>query len=402
MGGDIGGDTGADVDTDTQLGARITAGDLGIVRRLSAAVLAVSRHLDTGEALQTIVSIARELLGAEYAALGTPDGAGSFAQFVVAGISDEQQARIGPIPRQHGLLAVMLTDPRPQRLPDIRDDPRFSWWPAAHPEMDTFLGMPILDGDEIIGALYLANKPGGFTAADEELLSILAAHAAIALTHARLYERGRELSIEQERARLAHELHDAVAQKLFSLRLTAQAAMTTLAADPGRARDELGEVISLAAEAADELRATVAELRPADLDSEGLVGTLRKQIRLADRAGRSVHGPRLEFAADDPPVLPPAQQVALLRITQESLHNALRHANAGTVRVSLAGTADGGAELTIVDDGVGFDVGHATPRGLGLRSIRDRARSVRGRVLLSSAPGEGTSIRVEVPGGRPA
>lgn len=372
------------------------------MRRLSAAVLAVSRQLDTGEVLQTIVSIARELVGASYAALGTPDGAGSFAQFVVDGISVEEQALIGPIPRQHGMLAVMLRDPRPQRLPDIRADPRFGWWPSEHPEMDTFLGMPILDGEEIIGALYLANKPAGFTQDDEDLLGILAAHAAIALTHARLYERSRELSIEQERARLARELHDAVAQKLFSLRLTAQAAMATLARDPERAPAELGEVISLAAEAADELRATVAELRPADLDSDGLVDTLRKQVLLADRAGRSGHGPRLDFVADACPRLPPAQQVALLRIAQEALHNALRHAKADSVRVSLTGTPEGGAVLCVVDDGVGFDVGQARVRGLGLRSMRDRARSVRGSVRLSSTTGEGTRVRVEVPGGRPA
>src|SRR5258708_11827116 len=116
---------------------------LDAMRRLSAAVLAVSRHLATEEVLQTIVATARELIGAEYAALGTPDGAGSFSQFLVDGVSDEQWAAIGPLPRQHGMLAVMLEDPEPQRLADIRRDPRFGWWPRAHPEMAAFLGQQI-------------------------------------------------------------------------------------------------------------------------------------------------------------------------------------------------------------------------------------------------------------------
>ena len=143
----------------------------------------------------------------------------------------------------------MLHEAKPERLADVRKDPRFEGWPDAHPDMSDFLGMPITDGDEILGALFLANKrcpkPDGgcgFTAEDEELLSILAQHAAIALTNARLYERSRELTIAEERSRIAHELHDAVSQKLFSLRLTAQAAAALVDRDPARAKGELQQV----------------------------------------------------------------------------------------------------------------------------------------------------------------
>ena len=113
------------------------------------------------------------------------------------------------------------------------------------------LGMPIDDGGEIIGELFLANscKPGGFTADDEELVRLLAAHAAIALVNARLYKHSRELSIVEERNRIARELHDAVSQKLFSLRLTADAASALLDRDPDRARTELENVRRLAADA---------------------------------------------------------------------------------------------------------------------------------------------------------
>ncbi|MER7952736.1 GAF domain-containing sensor histidine kinase [Streptomyces sp. NPDC096079] len=370
---------------------------------VSTALLAMSRHLEVRDVLKTIVASARELLDAEYAALGVPDDHGGFAQFVVDGVSEEQWKAIGPLPRQHGILASMLHKAEPERLADVRQDPRFEGWPDAHPEMSDFLGLPVRDGDEILGALFLANKrcpkPGGgcgFTAEDEELLSILAQHAAIALTNARLYERSRELTIAEERSRLAHELHDAVSQKLFSLRLTAQAAAALVDRDPARAKGELQQVAALAAEAADELRAAVVELRPAALDEDGLVHTLRTQIQVLDRA----HSARVTFESPGTRALPAAQEEAVLRVAQEALHNALRHADAELVAVSLTRSGQG-ALLTVTDDGKGFDprTVRRAGRHLGLVSMRDRAGGVGGRLTVTSAPGEGTTIEMEVPGG---
>ncbi|MFE1955579.1 GAF domain-containing sensor histidine kinase [Streptomyces sp. NPDC059524] len=370
---------------------------------VSAALLAMSRHLEVRDVLKTIVASARELLDAEYAALGVPDDHGGFAQFVVDGVSEAQWKAIGPLPRQHGILAAMLRDARTERLADVRKDPRFEGWPSAHPDMSDFLGLPIKDGDETIGALFLANKRCskpeggcGFTEDDEQLLGILAQHAAIALTNARLYERSRELTIAEERSRLAHELHDAVSQKLFSLRLTAQAAATLVDRDPARAKGELQHVVALAAEAADELRAAVVELRPAALDEDGLVATLRTHVQVLDRA----HGAHVTFGTRGVRALPAAQEEALLRVAQEALHNALRHSGAGEVGVTLEkyGT---GAVLRVTDDGTGFEP-HAIRRAgrhLGLVSMRDRASGVGGRLTVESAPGKGTTIEMEVPGG---
>ncbi|MFI2261765.1 GAF domain-containing sensor histidine kinase [Streptomyces tubercidicus] len=370
---------------------------------VSTAILAMSRHLEVRDVLKTIVASARELLDAEYAALGVPDDHGGFAQFVVDGVSAEQWKAIGPLPRQHGILAAMLHNATPERLADVRADPRFGGWPDAHPDMSDFLGLPVADGDEILGALFLANKrcpkPAGgcgFTEEDERLLGILAQHAAIALTNARLYERSRELTIAGERARLAHELHDAVAQKLFSLRLTAQAATALVDRDPARAKDELHQVTALAAEAADELRAAVIELRPAALDEDGLVATLRSQAQVLDRA----HSARVTFAAHSVRALPAAQEEAVLRVAQEALHNALRHSGAKAVEVTL--TRDGqGALLRIADDGCGFDprAVRRAGRHLGLVSMHDRAGGVGGKLTVESEPGKGTAVEMEVPGG---
>jgi signal transduction histidine kinase len=369
-----------------------------VVGELSAAVLAVAAHRSVGEVLQTIVEAARRLLDADYAALGVPDDQGGFAEFVVDGVSDEQRAAIGPLPRQHGMLGVMMANPEPERLANLRADPRFGWWPAAHPVLGAFLGVPILDGDEILGAIYLANPRGRaeFGDDDERLLGVLAAHAAIALTNAHLFEQGRELTLVQERQRIARELHDAVAQTLFSLRLTAQAASALVRRDPDRAVAELDTVAQLAAEAADELRGIVAELRPPELSRAGLAETLRARVALLDR----VHEAKVSFTANGCANLAPRVEEAMLRVAEEALHNALRHAGASSVEVSLELADGGGAALVVTDDGAGFDTRDAAgSHRLGLASMRERSRSVKGRLTVDSAPGRGTRVRMEVPGG---
>ena len=368
------------------------------LRQVSAAVLAVTAHLSVRDVLTTILTSARRLVGARYAALGVPDGAGGFAEFLADGVSDEDWAAIGPLPRQHGVLGAMLCDPNPVRMANIREHPHFRWWPKAHPTLTDFLGMPIIDGDEILGELYLANSchPGGFTAYDEELVKLLAAHAAIALVNARLYERERELSIVEERNRIARELHDAVTQKLFSLRLTAEAATTLLERDPARAAVELATVRRLASEATEELRTIVVGQRPPDLTGDGLDIALRKQAELLDR----VHQPTVRYVGCGcVPRLSDAAQGAVYRIAQEAIHNALRHADAEHLDVRLD-SRERTVVLVVSDDGAGFEPTAAgAGRRLGLASMRERARAADGRLTVASRPGGGTTVTLEVPSG---
>jgi signal transduction histidine kinase len=370
-----------------------------LLYQVSQAVLSVTRQMPVRDVLQVIVRSARSLVGARYAALGVPDEGDSFAEFVVDGISAAEWQAIGPLPRRHGMLAVLLNEGRPERLADIRADPRFEGWPSAHPQMSHFLGVPVRDRDQVLGIIFAANKTSaaaagrGFTERDQEILSLFAAHAAIAMTNARLYERSRELSVMQERSRLARDLHDAVTQKLFSIRAHARAAAVLAARDPvdaARVRAEIEVVGALGAEAHAELRAVIDGLAPPDLEAAGLAESLRRYAVLAGRA----HGVPVTFTAGDLPALGPPAETALYRVAQEALHNALRHAGASGVRVALA-KAPRQVILEVSDDGHGF-APEAPSGGLGLASMRERAAAA-GAALTIRSGKTGTVVRMTVP-----
>ncbi len=373
--------------------------DLAELSRVSQAVLSVTRQMPVRDVLQVIVRSARSLVGARYAALGVPDDGDSFAEFVVDGISPAEQQAIGPLPRRHGMLGVLLTEGKPERLADIRDDPRFWGWPSAHPQMSHFLGVPVRDGDQVLGIICAANKISvaaekhGFTERDQEILSLFAAHAAIALTNARLYERSRELSVMQERSRLARDLHDAVTQKLFSIRAHARAAAVLAGREPfdaGRVKAEIETVASLGAEAHAELRAVIDGLAPPDLAAGGLAESLRRYAVLAGRA----HGIPVTFTAAGLPALQQDQEAALYRVAQEALHNALQHSGAAAVRVRLTRSARR-VNLEVGDDGHGFTP-QAPSGGVGLVSMRERAAAAGGTLAIKSGAG-GTLVRMTVP-----
>src|SRR5205823_868271 len=159
---------------------------------------------------------------------------------------------------------------------------------------------------------------------------------------------------------------------------------------------ELETVRKLAAEATAELRSIVVGLRPADLNSDGVHLALRKQVELLDR----VHGPQVSFVGEPICRLDAKREEAVYRVAQEALHNALRHAAAAHIEVGL-GTRDGTLRLTVTDDGKGFDDAQAakSARRLGISSMRERARSVGGRLSVRSSPGGGTAVTLEVPCG---
>lgn len=366
-------------------------------RAMHAVVLALARERALEPVLERLVEAARELVDARYAAIGIPDGLGGFAKFLFTGMTEQQVAAIGPLPRVHGLLAAMLEQTDSHRTADITTDPRFRYWPPAHPDMRSFLGVPVVSQGEVIAALYCTDKEGAaaFTAADQACMELLAAHAAVAIDNARLWERSRELILAEERAATARELHDAMSQRLFSLALTADVARRALPEDPAAAAGHLDTVRELVAGVQRELRGLITDLGPADLAAEGLGAALRQHTRLLDRVSElRVHA---EIGDVD---LDPMRARELLLLAQEALHNALRHAGAGSVRVALVEDGDA-VRLVVADDGVGFDPHdeRIRARHLGLASMRERARTAGGRLRIDSAPGAGTTVSAEVPRG---
>jgi signal transduction histidine kinase len=366
------------------------------LKAVSDAVLAVGAELSVDEVLQRLVDAARELAGARFAALGLPDGEGGFRRFLTSGMSAELIASLGPLPRQHGVLGAMLETRESYRTRDIHEHPRFrGWWPQNHPDMRSFLGVPIVAAEGVIGAFYVTEKIGtpDFGDEDVEVLELLAAHAAIAIANARLHEQSRELAMVAERNRLALDLHDAVSQKLFGLVLNAEAAATLLERDPAAAREQVARLQTGAQEALEELRSLVFELRPPDLERDGLADALRKHVEVRSRLQQR----EIEVQIDDELPADPARDGEVLRIAQEALQNALGHADADHVAVRLR--RDGNVlVLEVSDDGIGFDL--AAPglraRRLGLTSMEERAQKLGGRLAISSTPGAGTTIRLEV------
>ncbi|MGW7551557.1 sensor histidine kinase [Streptomyces rimosus] len=176
-----------------ELQARIDAarGTRDRVHSLLEAVVSVGRELDLPQVLRRIVEAAALLVDAEYAALGVigPDGR-RLSQFLTVGLTPEQVAAIGPLPAGHGILGELIRNPEPLRLSDLSAHPSSYGFPAHHPPMRTFLGVPIRVRDEVFGNLYLTDKRGGhdFDAEDESVISTLSVAAGVAIDNARLYE----------------------------------------------------------------------------------------------------------------------------------------------------------------------------------------------------------------------
>lgn len=365
-------------------------------RAMHPVVLSLARQRSLEPVLERIVAAAGELIDARYAAIGIPDGLGGFAKFLYAGISDEQAADIGPLPRVHGLLAAMLETVASYRTGDITADPRFQGWPPAHPDMRSFLGVPVVSQGEVIAAIYCTDKASAatFSADDQACIELLAAHAAVAIDNARLWEHSRELALTEERTALARQLHDAMSQQLFSLALTVDVARRCVPDDPEAAATHLATISELTADVQAQLRALIADLRPPDPEADGLAATLRHHAELLDRASDT----RITVHADDVD-LDNRRARELLLLAREALHNTLRHARAATVTVTLA-RRGATVRLVVADDGVGFDPADPTlgRRHLGLASMRERARAAGGEVRVDSAPGAGTTIACELTG----
>lgn len=189
------------------------------LEHLHLAAIAVAGAHDVDEALQQIVDAAREVVGAEMAAIGVPGGPGEpMAHFVVSGLPQHLIERAGHAPMGAGVLGVLLKEGKPIRARDIRQHEKFEGrLPEHHPQMTSFLGVPVMSGGETIGDLYLANKIAEpeFSEVDQRLAEMLAAHAAVSIQTLRYHKKQEEVAVIAAKARLTPKIEDDVLQALY-------------------------------------------------------------------------------------------------------------------------------------------------------------------------------------------
>jgi len=368
------------------------------LQAVNTAGLALTSELDRDEVLQRVADQARAVANARYAALGVFNSDGTIDSFTTSGITPEERARIGPLPHGRGLLGHLQRERRPLRLRDLHAHPSSVGFPPGHPPMTTFLGTPILLRGEPLGNLYLTEKQGAaeFSEADAEALETLAAQAAIAIENARLYEQAERVSAQEERQRIRMDLHDGVMQSLYGVELLLDDAAERVAAEPEAVKEQLRRSVDRLNAAIADLRGYVRGLQPAEAGERGIESSLQElaeQTRASARIGVSV-----DVAPEAAAQLDGARRAAAYYVAADALGNIARHSRARHATLRLA-SADAHVALDIEDDGIGFDTS-ATMSGHGLENMRRRAAGVGGELVVKSAPGDGTRIRLSLPANR--
>ena len=365
------------------------------LRRLVDAVLSIGSDLSLPHVLHRIVEAAVVLVDARYGALGVLDEGGrGLSEFVNVGLSDDQVAAIGHMPEGHGILGLLIIEPRPLRLADLGAHPDSYGFPPHHPTMRSFLGVPIRIRNQVYGNLYLTEKQGGgtFSEDDETLTVSLAGAAAIAIENARLHAKVRELVVVEDRERIAADLHDTVIQRLFATGLALEGSLRM-------ASPELAPRIE---QAVTDLDDTIRQIRSAifALQTPRIKGRgLRSEIlALATEASASL-GYEPHVKLDGPLDHGVTDEVAahLLATLREALSNVVRHAGAKRVEVEVAVTPAGDVIASVSDDGRGPAPG-GRAGGRGLTNMAQRAEILGGKMSFGPGPeGRGSVVTWRVP-----
>jgi signal transduction histidine kinase len=364
------------------------------LQALDAAVRGISGLLDVEEVLQLIVDRVRELVAAQYAALGIVDEAGLITQFVTSGITVEEREAIGELPRGHGLLGLIIRENRSYRIPDIGSHPESFGFPPNHPPMRSFLGVPATVRGKVVGRLYLTNKRGaaGFSGSDQALVETFAQHAAIAIDNARLYGQVQRLAVVDERDRISRELHDSIIQSIYAVTLSLDDVPELVREAPAEAGERVDEAIDALHGVIRDIRNFIFGLRPLLLDSGGLVDGLRM---LADELRRNT-ATEIDVLGVEPDGLPMEAVAELLAIAREALANVARHSGAAHSWMQLS-SVDDNVRLEIVDDGRGMDPEAVVAGHHGLGNMRARAEALGGAFQIAGNEGGGTRIIAVIP-----
>jgi signal transduction histidine kinase len=364
---------------------------------LHQAALAIASAHTPAQILQRLVDLARELLGARYAALGVLSPQGAIDDFYTAGISPEERAQIGPLPQGHGLLGATLTEGATARLPDVAQDPRLVGFPPGHPVMHSLLAVPVAHGGAVVGTLCLADKVGAreFSSEDEHLLRLLAAQAAVVIEKARLAEKARTLAVVAERNRIGKDSHDRVIQPIYAVTVELESAAENVEVDPTVVRERIDVVIDQLGEVIKNMRRHILDVQPPSTADQTLPQALA--ALLAETRAHALLETDLAVHGEGVHDLPAPLAQDLLQIAREVMATVVRQARAGHVWVTL-NVSEHEVHMRIVDNGIVSDTRNTAASGhYAWRSLQEWAQGLGGAATIQSARGQGTVVDVRVP-----
>ncbi len=370
-----------------------------VLDAIHEAALTITSELSLPVVLNRIVTLARDLVGARYAALGIPDPTGSYlVQFITSGLTKEEEARIDRLPEGRGLLGALLEPgAEPIRVKNLAEDPRSVGFPSSHPVMGSFLGVPIRSRGKLLGNLYLTDKAGAdeFSEQDEKIIETLAGYAAVAIENARLYQQVQRLAVLEERDRIGMDLHDGIIQSIYAVGLTLEHVAYLLDEEPSAARERLEEAIKGLNFIIKDIRNYILDLRPERFEGTDLSMALDKLAR--EFQANTLASVQVSYDRTLNSRLDERTAVAAFHIIQEALANAAKHAAATHLDVSVV-LRKGEVVLDVRDNGRGFALEDTTERlGHGLSNMQLRARSIGGRLEVVSEPGRGTAVTAYLP-----
>jgi signal transduction histidine kinase len=261
------------------------------------------------------------------------------------------------------------------------------------------VALPLLGEGVLLGVVVLAHgRPDHFDEAALPFLGLLAGQVSLAVRNARAYLQSEELAIAEERARIAREIHDGVAQSLAFAALKLDLVERLMARDSGKAAAEVAATRDTIRETIKEVRRSIFALRPVELERHGFMETLRRY--LADYGQQNEI--QVELEEQQAPTLSTKAEAVLFRIFQEAMNNVAKHARARRVAVTVGRRQDSQGFVQIQDDGLGFDPATVSDRvtsagGLGLKQMRERVEARGGTFQIESSPGSGTTVFASVP-----
>jgi signal transduction histidine kinase len=362
--------------------------------RVIEAVILLRADLELPVLLSHVIDEARSLTSARYGALGILNSERTaIAEFLTVGLTEDEEARIGSRPTGKGVLGLLLSDPQPLLLADLGEHPQSSGFPANHPPMGSFLGVPIEVRGEVYGSLYLTDKIGSseFTDEDQALVEALAVAAGMAIENTRLHQRVQDLAVVEDRDRMARDLHDTVVQHLYAVGISLEAiAKETEAEDTA---DRLGVLVSDVGEAIRQVRSSIYELGLDEEDPGVRAGVVTLVRSLTPMLGFNV---RVSLDGPIDSVISQSVTEQLLATIREAVTNVGRHAHATEASVAVS-AHHGVCHLRVVDNGIGLGVDWDHELGLGLANLRRRAEKMHGSMEIASPTSGGTVLEWEVP-----